>query len=267
MVFLRGANNDGGGVGGSVIGHSGTTTNTAGSNAASWGSGVMRLLRRRTVLGFIFCASLLYCVVTVLRDQNEADRVNQFGSDHEANSGKTGGAVPLPALSFRWNSNTSVGDINVATQNQEQNRNSISACKNTLQGAVWVADDRGFVCNRSLLLSNGCCDNFNGLLERYPCWSCTSGCCSSYEICVSCCLRPQQRPLLEKVLGRLGRSPKALQLFVLVRTHFDLCLAKCRTSSRSVRNENTYIDPENKYCFGEEEALTDTNKKAIATGG
>lgn len=82
MVFLRGANNDGGGVGGSVIGHSGTTTNTAGSNAASWGSGVMRLLRRRTVLGFIFCASLLYCVVTVLRDQNEADRVNQFGSDH-----------------------------------------------------------------------------------------------------------------------------------------------------------------------------------------
>lgn len=101
-------------------------------------------------------------------------------------------------------------------------------------------------------------------LIRYPCSSCSFGCCSSYEICVSCCLRPQQRPLLERVLGRLGHNPKALQLFVLVRTQFDLCLAKCRTSSRSVRNENTYIDPENKYCFGDEEALANANNKKAA---
>ena len=38
-------------------------------------------------------------------------------------------------------------------------------------------------------------------------------------------------------------------LLLSVSDHFELCLAKCRTSSSSVRHENVYINPENKYCF------------------
>uniref|UniRef100_A0AC11E7M6 SREBF pathway regulator in golgi 1 n=3 Tax=Laurasiatheria TaxID=314145 RepID=A0AC11E7M6_SHEEP len=36
-----------------------------------------------------------------------------------------------------------------------------------------------------------------------------------------------------------------------VEDHFELCLAKCRTSSQSVQHENTYRDPIAKYCYGE----------------
>ncbi|XP_003741090.1 UPF0454 protein C12orf49 homolog [Galendromus occidentalis] len=184
----------------------------------------IRFFRKKLVLGLIFSASLIYCVTTVLRD---SPGVGQ-GAD-----GSEMGSISLPANSFRWTTNTTS-----------------LTCRNSLQGPQWVADDRGYVCNRTLLLSSGCCDADQGL-ERYPCDSCADGCCSSYEFCISCCLRPQQRPTLERVLGRLGRSPKSLKLYALVQTQFDLCLTKCRTSSQSVRNENTYIDPVKKHCFGE----------------
>ena len=38
-------------------------------------------------------------------------------------------------------------------------------------------------------------------------------------------------------------------LLLSVHDHFELCLAKCRTSSSSVSHENVYMNPENKYCF------------------
>ena len=36
-------------------------------------------------------------------------------------------------------------------------------------------------------------------------------------------------------------------LFVSVSDHFELCLAKCRTSSTSVQHENTYRDNNSTY--------------------
>ncbi|XP_072574943.1 SREBP regulating gene protein-like isoform X2 [Vulpes vulpes] len=55
--------------------------------------------------------------------------------------------------------------------------------------------------------------------------------------------------LLERFLCR---TTVAFQnLFMVVEDHFELCLAKCRTSSQSVQHENTYRDPITKYCYGE----------------
>ena len=38
-------------------------------------------------------------------------------------------------------------------------------------------------------------------------------------------------------------------LLLSVSDHFELCLAKCRTSSTSVQHENVYINPVNKFCY------------------
>uniref|UniRef100_A0A1I8H574 SREBP regulating gene protein n=1 Tax=Macrostomum lignano TaxID=282301 RepID=A0A1I8H574_9PLAT len=85
---------------------------------------------------------------------------------------------------------------------------------------------------------------------RYHCSACNqfSLCCKSFESCVSCCLQPNQRPILEAVLLRA----RALGDKVLLRVAdpFQLCLARCRTSSESVQHENAYRDPVNKHCFG-----------------
>ncbi|XP_047382707.1 SREBP regulating gene protein-like isoform X1 [Sciurus carolinensis] len=39
-----------------------------------------------------------------------------------------------------------------------------------------------------------------------------------------------------------------LNLFMAVEDHFQLCLAKCRTSSQSMQHENPYQDPIAKFC-------------------
>ena len=38
-------------------------------------------------------------------------------------------------------------------------------------------------------------------------------------------------------------------LLLSVSDHFELCLAKCRTNSKSVQHENVYINPKNKHCY------------------
>lgn len=59
---------------------------------------------------------------------------------------------------------------------------------------------------------------------------------------------PQQL-LLERFLNLAAVAFQ--NLFMAVEDHFELCLAKCRTSSQSVQHENTYRDPVAKYCYGE----------------
>ncbi len=56
-----------------------------------------------------------------------------------------------------------------------------------------------------------------------------------------------QKPILMKVLNEANALKNILLLSVS--DHFELCLAKCRTSSRSVQHENVYINPVNKHCF------------------
>ena len=53
---------------------------------------------------------------------------------------------------------------------------------------------------------------------------------------------------LQKILSLAAQTNNVL--FVSVSDHFELCLAKCRTSSDSVQHENTYRNKDRKYCFG-----------------
>lgn len=56
----------------------------------------------------------------------------------------------------------------------------------------------------------------------------------------------QQRKVLQTVLGKASETFRVL--FSVINNHFELCLAKCRTSSQSVQHENTYLKP-NKHCY------------------
>ena len=99
-------------------------------------------------------------------------------------------------------------------------------------------------------VGNGCCNTNSSLTGKYVCTSCEEAysCCSSYEHCISCCLRPEQRTELQQILNQAAESNNVL--FVSVSDHFELCLAKCRTSSASVHHENTYRNINRKYCYG-----------------
>ncbi|ESP04136.1 hypothetical protein LOTGIDRAFT_136810 [Lottia gigantea] len=127
-------------------------------------------------------------------------------------------------------------------------------CRNSVQGRKYIVDERGYCCHRRHLDSNRCCDNKESSAVRYNCESChNNGCCIIYEHCVSCCLQPDKQPLLSKILrdSRDSKNEPYNKLFELVEDHFELCLAKCRTSSQSVQHENSYRDPRAKHCYGE----------------
>uniref|UniRef100_A0A452U297 SREBP regulating gene protein n=1 Tax=Ursus maritimus TaxID=29073 RepID=A0A452U297_URSMA len=123
-------------------------------------------------------------------------------------------------------------------------------CRNSIQGKHLITDELGYICERKDLLVNGCCNvNVPGT-KQYRCDGCLPhGCCGAYEYCVSCCLQPSKQLLLERFLNRAAVAFQ--NLFMAVEDHFELCLAKCRTSSQSVQHENTYRDPIAKYCYGE----------------
>jgi len=126
----------------------------------------------------------------------------------------------------------------------------LATCRNSVQGKTVIADDKGYVCPRTELQGNGCCNTNSTLTNKYVCTSCEEihSCCTSYEHCISCCLRPEQRTSLQQILNQAAESNNVL--FVSVTDHFELCLAKCRTSSSSVHHENTYRNINRKYCYG-----------------
>ncbi|XP_067635272.1 SREBP regulating gene protein [Eurosta solidaginis] len=128
-------------------------------------------------------------------------------------------------------------------------------CRNSVQGRDILVDDRGFLCQREhLLLPSGCCDVEVAETQYYTCYTCnaTTHCCDIYEYCVSCCLHPAKRALLELVLRTITGRQAAV--FARVEDHFELCLVKCRTNSHSVAHENKYRDGTPKYCYGQTEA-------------
>jgi len=133
---------------------------------------------------------------------------------------------------------------------ENQSEKKIITCRNSVQGKVLIADDRGYVCaRRDILSSTGCCNPKGASSHRYACNECNSlsGCCKLYEHCISCCMDPKKKPYLMSVLNDANTSKNILLLSV--NDHFELCLAKCRTSSHSVQHENVYINPGLKHCF------------------
>ncbi|XP_026680084.1 UPF0454 protein C12orf49 homolog [Diaphorina citri] len=171
-----------------------------------WTLCVMCFLRRRLVLGLIFVFSLTYCILSFYIVNNKANVILRPSEDH---------MMIRRVKEFVWH---------------DENRNDTATCRNSVQGKLIIADDRGYVCARDLVQSSGCCTT---TLEspQYPCDTCnTEGCCVTYEYCVACCLDP-------------GKSST---LFVW---------ETCRTSSASVRHENTYINPVAKFCYNRSDTV------------
>ncbi|XP_028852935.1 SREBP regulating gene protein isoform X1 [Denticeps clupeoides] len=193
-----------------------------------------RLLRKRWVLGVVFALSLIYFLTSTLKQSyTRLQEERTFGdrtllelrdSDHH----------------IRWKVRFNLGNSSRPA----------AQCRNSIQGKALLTDELGYVCERKDLLVNGCCNVNAPNSQQYICKSClANGCCSIYEYCVSCCLQPDKRALLERFLNQAAKGFK--NLFTAVEDHFELCLAKCRTSSQSVQHENTYRNSQAKYCYGE----------------
>ncbi|XP_050630814.1 SREBP regulating gene protein-like [Macaca thibetana thibetana] len=119
----------------------------------------------------------------------------------------------------------------------------------------------GYVCERKDLLVNGCCNvNVPGT-KQYCCDGCWPNCCcdcnvpSTKQYCChgcwssGCCninLLPNKQLLLECFPSWAAGAFQ--NLFMAVEEHFELCLATCRTSTRSRQHENTYQYPIAKSC-------------------
>ncbi|XP_055526706.1 SREBP regulating gene protein isoform X2 [Wyeomyia smithii] len=191
-----------------------------------WYAVISRFLRRRLVLAIIFCLSLTYCMVRLI------------------------GSREKPII---WNK-LSVEDRN------RSNDLSVS-CRNSIQGKALIVDDRGYVCMRSELLWTGCCNVEVESSKLFYCDTCqNSNCCAIYEHCVSCCMHPSKKSLLERVLSKA--TGRQIAVYSTVNDQYELCLTKCRTNSHSVQNENKYRDPKLKHCYGEtEEQLVIPNNK------
>ncbi|CAL4144055.1 unnamed protein product [Meganyctiphanes norvegica] len=186
---------------------------------------IMRLLRNKVVLTCLVLLAVAYCSFSLWSDGS--------GSEDEGES-EAGSHVE-----FRWGpDNTNITAVDKVT-----------TCRNSVQGKVLLADDQGYVCHRVDRLGSGCCNRDVETTRRYACDTCTKhGCCAIYEYCVSCCLHPDKKTLLKKVLGQISENSP---LYSSVSDHFELCLVKCRTSSQSVQHETLYRDPRAKHCYGE----------------
>ncbi|CAL7947453.1 unnamed protein product [Xylocopa violacea] len=249
---------------------------------------LFRIIRRRLVLGLIFALSLTYCAFSLFRNEKKIlaldndlddmdpmminDNNDDLISDDDAlpEQLKASGKPPLWQMAIA-EQGANENALNVdAVSNLNDTDTVVHPCRNSVQGKDLIVDERGIVCPRQEMLPNGCCnmeekDSMKNedtstvvKRERYSCKTCNAqGCCAIYEYCVSCCLHPSKQVKGRKdvLLGLLKDNHKAHRDQDAVKRRlrnldrFQVCLAACRTSSASVRHENTYKDPHSKHCY------------------
>jgi hypothetical protein len=178
----------------------------------------------------IFCASLIYCILQLylIRFNNKNEEDFEDNSIHKQKP-----------VNLIWRS---LKEFNL-TELQEKN------CRNSVQGIKLIVDDRGFVCKREDLLKTGCCNLESPHTRLHFCDTCNDqNCCEIYEYCVSCCLDPEKVPDLEKLIAEA--TDRQNLLYSSTNDHFEFCLAKCRTSSHSLKHENKYRDVQHRFCYG-----------------
>jgi len=198
---------------------------------------VLRFLRSKLFLTAIFFASLTYFIVSFYTDGSSGLLTSSNEDVHELGSGRR----PLGHV-FQWQG--------LEDFNNNETKTKPSFCRNSVQGKALIADDKGYVCNRQNVMPNGCCKPDSEGTKHYSCETCqNNGCCSIYEYCISCCLQPEKKEVLQDMLGKAAGSLNLL--LTSVSDHFELCLTKCRTSSQSVQHENSYRNPRAKHCYGE----------------
>nr|XP_019563172.2 UPF0454 protein C12orf49 homolog [Aedes albopictus] len=212
-----------------------------------WYAVITRFLRRRIVLAVIFLLSLTYCMVRLIG--------NNVSLNLDGDLFQTGLQREKPII---WTSSV--------VEDRNRSNDLSTNCRNSVQGKALIVDDRGYVCTRFELLWTGCCNVEVESTKLFHCETCLgSNCCAIYEYCVSCCMHPNKRPLLERVLAKA--TGRQIAVYATVNDQYELCLTKCRTNSHSVQNENKYRDPKLKHCYGEtEEQLTGPNSRNSASG-
>ncbi|XP_053677930.1 SREBP regulating gene protein [Anopheles nili] len=206
---------------------------------------IAKFIRRRLVLAIIFLLSLSYCMVHMILKNN---RLNLNGDylQTQLRHKTIIWTKPRPAYPPPWIDTASEGAYNNTDEQPAP-----TSCRNSIQGKSLIVDDRGYVCSHSELLTNGCCNSEDSdPRQLFPCTTCLPNrCCAVFEYCVSCCLNPDKRPILEEVLAKA--NGRQVALYAEVTDQFELCLTKCRTNSQSVQNENKYRNPAQKHCYGE----------------
>uniref|UniRef100_A0A0K8RK38 Uncharacterized protein n=1 Tax=Ixodes ricinus TaxID=34613 RepID=A0A0K8RK38_IXORI len=81
---------------------------------------IVRFLKKRIVLAVIFCVSLLYCLSSLINE-------GTFGNETSDSIKR----ISLPPSSFKWH------------EEKDKNSSATISCRNSVQGKVLVADDRG----------------------------------------------------------------------------------------------------------------------------
>eukprot|EP01041_Mallomonas_annulata_P004165 gene4165-8281_t len=137
-------------------------------------------------------------------------------------------------------------------------------CENTRSSKEFTSDSNGVMClTEHLDDQNECCTDsfiptvlppsdqiFSNELCKLPtlycCGGChkESGCCTEYESCVSCCMHPSFQNEIEQIHSEMNHF-----MYKSIHTVFEYCTSRCRISSGSIRNGNSYRGPY-KYCFG-----------------
>uniref|UniRef100_A0A0R3RW31 SREBP regulating gene protein n=1 Tax=Elaeophora elaphi TaxID=1147741 RepID=A0A0R3RW31_9BILA len=209
---------------------------------------VIRSLRATYILAFLFAFSLFYFVIeSGLLAWIVQNALSISGQDIEE---QMLDKYKLTAhRRIQWLADSTVQNTNAVNDSFVIDEG--KACRNTVQGRTSVTDDRGYTCERAFLMSNGCCEVSTQSI-RFSCAWCDlyTGCCSHYEQCVSCCLRPEQKNILLEVIE--STSGHRLRQILSATDQFELCMLKCRTSSNSVHSENKYKSEKTKYCYKQE---------------
>jgi hypothetical protein len=131
-------------------------------------------------------------------------------------------------------------------------KTTLTLCRNTVVGNMFITDSRGYTCRIEHVdrVTRCCNTQVKAITNRHSCKSCNIkfGCCSVYEYCVACCMAPEHRQELQNNF----KERKNDRLYRGIKTVFQFCSTRCRTSSRSVINENRYRSPL-KHCYAKQD--------------
>ena len=142
----------------------------------------LRQLRRRGLLIALAGLAIVLVIAQVRREflpllrvvllefavfisKKKTSQVYYYGSTFFS-SGEEGSILHLRKLNqpFAWQ------EEEVEGRNVSQE--AVATCRNSVQGRETIADDRGYVCDRSELLASGCCDANSSTAGRFLCTSC-----------------------------------------------------------------------------------------------
>ena len=172
--------------------------------------GLVRLLRKRIVLAIIFSLSFTYCLVSLLSHKSgtggamdgtvedyetnvdidhlqhmirQSQHLSQTFIKHNESLDLNGNAdKELSAGHLDVNSDDSKGVVIGGNGGTNGGIGGDVKCRNSIQGKVLIADDRGMVCHRKDVLLSGCCDEHSVNSRLYSCETCQV--CNGLQTCI-----------------------------------------------------------------------------------